>query len=467
MNCLNVAIVALYPDAGHIGPLLRIGAMLFARGHRVICLLPEECSALANTYGLATMPIGSALSAMALEASRQFGASTILTASFDVYYRDYYAAIFAKSVDMVAMILKRLESRPPDLLLVDNHQFPEVFAGIGAELHVPVVFHDSAGGLHSRSGSLVGNLYGRQLPRWREAGVLALGFIYALYREAARIYRFHRSGLPKATSRARQDLCTLLAKLPPSDEAHEAPSSAGAISSASRRMKYHFATGLGLLEHRLRGLALHPDRHTFGPVLDVPEMPLPAALKQWLDNQPEKSVTYVSFGSMVTLSGPRLRILLSAFGALDTPLLWALGGRCEAVSRSTLPTAVRVECFIPQWSVLSHPAVGACVTHGGVGTVLECLAASVPMVVMPVMWDQPYNAQLVQDLGAGIRLDWWGLRHRVLLHALHTVRLSPDYRGRVSSIAGELRAQEASGEVLRLFEKIVASGDAQSWERGH
>jgi UDP:flavonoid glycosyltransferase YjiC (YdhE family) len=86
------------------------------------------------------------------------------------------------------------------------------------------------------------------------------------------------------------------------------------------------------------------------------------------------------------------------------------------------------------------------------------------MVVMPVMWDQPYNAEFVQELGAGIRLDWWDLSHHALMKSLESVRLSPKYRRRVSSIAEELRAQQGSEEILCFLEKVAVSGDSVSWD---
>jgi UDP:flavonoid glycosyltransferase YjiC (YdhE family) len=232
-------------------------------------------------------------------------------------------------------------------------------------------------------------------------------------------------------------------------------------------MKYHFATGLGLLEHRHRGLALHPDRQAFGPILDFPETPLPDDLKRWLDGQPQRAVIYVSFGSMVRLSTDRLGMLLSAFNALDAPVLWAGGPHSNAVPTPRLPKRVRVETFVPQRSVLSHTAVGVCITHGGSGTVLECLAAGVPMVVMPLMWDQPYNAQFVQDLRAGIRLDWWHLSHPVFVQTLKSVLLSSEFRQQASSIAAELRSQKGSDEVLQFLTRVADSKDAESWQREH
>jgi UDP:flavonoid glycosyltransferase YjiC (YdhE family) len=464
---MNIAILALYPDAGHVVPLLKIGAMLVARGHEVICLLPNECSALTSSYGLTHTQIGPALSTIAAKATGKFGGCTILMASFDVYWRDYYTAIFADSVHMVERILKELKSRPVDLILVDNHQFPEVSAGIGAELNVPVVFHDSVGGLKSRAGPPIVTFYGKRMSPWREAGLLAFGALYSLFREAARIYRFCRQGLFLASFQARKQLCTLLSKLPPKEQSYLGITSAGMVSAASRRMKYHFATGLGLLEHRHRGLALHPDRQAFGPILDLPETPLPDDLKRWLDDHPKRAVVYVTFGSMAKLSTDRLRMLVSAFSALDAPVLWAGGPCSNAVPTLSLPKRVRIETFVPQRSVLSHNAVGACVTHGGSGTVLECLAAGVPMVVMPLMWDQPYNAQFVEDLRAGIRLDWRHFSGPTFMQTLQSVLLSSQYRQRASSIAAELRSQRGSDKALQFLTKVADSKDAESWLQEH
>lgn len=459
MRRLHVAIVALYPDAGHVVPLLKIGALLVKHGHEVTCLLPDECSALVNTYGLMNTRIGTALSPIALRASRGFGRRTIFAASFDVQYRDYYAAIFATSAGMVRTILTELRRRRPHLLLADNHQFIEISAAIGAELEIPVVFHDSAGGLHNRCGSLGVQVYGKKLSRPQEFGVLTLGFVYHLFCQAARHFRFRRDGLPRSTAQARNELQALLTKSPPSYAPH-GPTSAGAVSPQSRRMRHHFAAGLGLLESRRLGMTPHPDRRSFGPIFDLPEPALPTDLAQWLESRAAHSVIYVSFGSMVAMSTRRLRVLLAVFGALDAPVLWALKGGRSALPTQSVPQTVRVEPFVPQRAVLAHPAVGACLTHGGIGTVLECFAAGTPQVVMPILWDQPYNAQFVHDLGAGIRLDWWNLKERTLADALRSILHAPEWRQRVRSLADELSAQNGSEEVLHFLEDLVNSRDS-------
>ena len=46
------------------------------------------------------------------------------------------------------------------------------------------------------------------------------------------------------------------------------------------------------------------------------------------------------------------------------------------------------------------------VTHGGMNSVSESLVCGVPMVVIPVMSDQPVNARCIEKLGVGKRLEY-------------------------------------------------------------
>ena len=202
-------------------------------------------------------------------------------------------------------------------------------------------------------------------------------------------------------------------------------------------------------------MPLLPDRRTFGPILDLPAAPLPAPLERWLRAQPRHGVIYVSFGSMINLSRSRLRTLLEAFEALQAPVVWVAGTKAQLLSGLPVPRTVRIEAMLPQWSVLADDAIGLCVTHGGTGTVTECLAARKPMVVLPVMWDQPYNAQFVHELGAGVRVDWWRLRPQALAESIRTVMETPAYRHRAAAIAQELCDQGGSEAVRGFLEQVA------------
>ena len=59
---------------------------------------------------------------------------------------------------------------------------------------------------------------------------------------------------------------------------------------------------------------------------------------------------------------------------------------------------------MPQVKVLKMADVF--VTHGGLNSISEAFAYSVPMVVIPFVSDQPVNAEFVEKLGVGKRLEY-------------------------------------------------------------
>ncbi len=64
-----------------------------------------------------------------------------------------------------------------------------------------------------------------------------------------------------------------------------------------------------------------------------------------------------------------------------------------------LPENLLVHEHIDQAQVL--PEASVVLTHGGLGTIKECIAAAVPMVVLPFLADQPFNAIRVTEAGLG------------------------------------------------------------------
>ena len=64
-----------------------------------------------------------------------------------------------------------------------------------------------------------------------------------------------------------------------------------------------------------------------------------------------------------------------------------------------LPSTAHHEPFVPLAHVL--PRCAALVSHGGIGTLAQGLAAGVPQLTMPMGFDQPDNAARLQRLGVG------------------------------------------------------------------
>jgi UDP:flavonoid glycosyltransferase YjiC (YdhE family) len=143
-----------------------------------------------------------------------------------------------------------------------------------------------------------------------------------------------------------------------------------------------------------------------GPVRPLPDW--------W--NGSAAPLIYVSFGSVAAGLGfyPRLyRDALDALAGLDARVLVTVGNDADPHELGALPANAHVERWIPQSAVMPHADV--MVGHGGSGSTLAALAAGVPLALVPLFADQPYNAARVAKLGAGLVLeqDMAGLENAV------------------------------------------------------
>lgn len=93
---------------------------------------------------------------------------------------------------------------------------------------------------------------------------------------------------------------------------------------------------------------------------------------------------------------------------------------------------------VPQTNVLPH--VDLVITHGGNNTVTESLHMGKPMVVLPLFWDQYDNAQRIDEVGAGIRLDTYGFADEELTSALDRLLADTTLRRRLEMNGRRIRA---------------------------
>ncbi len=159
----------------------------------------------------------------------------------------------------------------------------------------------------------------------------------------------------------------------------------------------------------------------------------------WAPTGDPRPLVYITFG---TLAGgiahirSIYRTSLDAVADLPVRVLLTTGRGVDADALGAIPANVHVEAWIPQRDVWPH--VAALVCHGGSGTLLGGLAAGVPMVVVPFGADQPHNARLVTQAGAGLAVtkpDASTLR-AAIQRMLHT----PELRVQARRIADDIAA---------------------------
>ena len=125
----------------------------------------------------------------------------------------------------------------------------------------------------------------------------------------------------------------------------------------------------------------------------------------WLDSQPSKSVVYVSFGSITTMT--REEILEFWHGLLNSKksFLWVIRpnmvqekGLIKELEEMTSKERGLIVEWVPQEEVLSHKAIGAFLTHSGWNSTLESVVCGVPMICWPYFSDQPLNSRFVSEV---------------------------------------------------------------------
>ncbi|KAI4971737.1 scopoletin glucosyltransferase-like [Hordeum vulgare subsp. vulgare] len=143
------------------------------------------------------------------------------------------------------------------------------------------------------------------------------------------------------------------------------------------------------------------------PVPERVEEQDPEGCLAWLDEMAERSesVIYVSFGTQAHVSDEQLDELARGLVQSGHPFLWAVRSGTWSPPVDVGPRGRIVRGWIPQRSVLAHPAVGGFVSHCGWNSVMESLAAGKPVLAWPQMAEQHLNAHHVTHIvGAGVRI---------------------------------------------------------------
>ncbi|XP_019151551.1 PREDICTED: 7-deoxyloganetic acid glucosyltransferase-like [Ipomoea nil] len=129
---------------------------------------------------------------------------------------------------------------------------------------------------------------------------------------------------------------------------------------------------------------------------------------EWLDRQVERSVLYVSIGSMAIISRDRLMELWYGLVNSGTRFLWVqrpgsvMGGRRDGdVPEELIQGTEKRGCIVdwaPQEKVLAHPSIRGFLTHGGWNSTLESIVEGVPMICWPFFVDQHVNSRFVEEV---------------------------------------------------------------------
>jgi MGT family glycosyltransferase len=178
----------------------------------------------------------------------------------------------------------------------------------------------------------------------------------------------------------------------------------------------------------------------------------------WERLDPQRKLLYVSLGSQSFQAGRErvasfLATVVAAFYSRpDWQLVLSTGSLFDPAEVPAPPGGI-VASWVPQLAVLDRAAVA--VTHGGLGSVKECIVRGVPMVVFPFTNDQPDNALRIAHHRLGTSGD---LRETSAAGLLSLVEEAdrPEVRQSVAEMRRRFLAAEEEGAAVRLIEEVLA-----------
>lgn len=172
------------------------------------------------------------------------------------------------------------------------------------------------------------------------------------------------------------------------------------------------------------------------------DAPLPAA-----EGEP------LLFCSLGTLQGARMDLFLRvAMAARDAGAraLIAHGGLLSAEQVAELSELAEVRAFVPQQEMLRR--CKAAVLHCGMNTVLDALAEGVPMVAMPIAFEQPATAARLAYSGAAEVVPAGRASRQWLAKALRRVLQVPTYAEAAQRLQAEIAAGGGVSHAADLIE---------------
>ncbi|KAI4354089.1 hypothetical protein L6164_002989 [Bauhinia variegata] len=190
------------------------------------------------------------------------------------------------------------------------------------------------------------------------------------------------------------------------------------------------------------------------------------ACMKWLSDKPNRSVVYVSFGSLAVLDAEQVEEI--AWGLKDSGcyFLWVVRASEKAkLPKDFVESSEKgfVVTWCPQLQVLEHEALGCFVTHCGWNSTLEALSLGVPMVAVPQWSDQSTNAKYIADfwkMGIKAEADKKGIMRREAMkkcikEVLETERGKEMRRNAMKWKALAIKAFEEGGSSDKNTEEFV------------
>jgi UDP:flavonoid glycosyltransferase YjiC (YdhE family) len=146
--------------------------------------------------------------------------------------------------------------------------------------------------------------------------------------------------------------------------------------------------------------------------------------------------------------------LIDALAATEHRAIVSMG---PLKDQMTLGPNMYGDQFLPQPSIL--PQCDLLITHSGNNTTCEGFHFGLPMIGLPLFWDQYDNAQRLQETGYGVRLPTYDWKQEQLTSAVDRLLADEELRHGMRNAATRIQADPGRVKAADLLERLATTGE--------
>ncbi|XP_040906718.1 UDP-glucuronosyltransferase 2C1-like isoform X3 [Toxotes jaculatrix] len=179
-----------------------------------------------------------------------------------------------------------------------------------------------------------------------------------------------------------------------------------------------------------------------------PAQPLPDDLEKFVQSAGEHGVIIMTLGTWIKALPKEVAVeIASAFAKMPQKVIWGHTGEHP----STLGNNTLIVDWMPQKDLLGHPQTKAFVAHGGTNGVQEAIYHGVPVLGIPLFFDQYDNLLRLQERGAGKIIQLSDVNSHSFEQALKEVLHQDSYRQNMQRLSRLHRDQPISPMDQAIF----------------
>jgi len=175
-----------------------------------------------------------------------------------------------------------------------------------------------------------------------------------------------------------------------------------------------------------------------------------------------RKIIYASMGSQnLRIATECEKIFRKLIGVMNSAamqdhfLILSTGTDLKFADLHPLPENIKIFEWVSQIEVLKFCKVA--IIHGGFNSVKECIFYGVPMIIFPMGYDQPENANRVEFHGLGVQENYKTITEEKLALMIIHLSESKKVKQNISKMQEIFWEKESDQEGVLLIEKIAAN----------